>query len=109
MESGNDHRQFTPIDLHTALGLVYEGIENVNSFRSPDNTVSPHPNMILIGERGRLDSLEMITLVLAVERRILEMTGRRVSLVDGEDIEPQLSAFHSPSTLADLIVAKCRD
>lgn len=53
--------------------------------------------------------MEMTTLVLAVERRILEMAGRQVSLLDGADFESELNAFHSPSLLADLIVAKCTD
>lgn len=108
MEWGSDQVQFEPIDLRGAFDVVYKGIETVNSFRSPDNAVSFHPDVVLVGEGGCLDSMEMITLVLAVERRILEISGRTISLLGGEDFESQLGAFRSPASLATLIVEKCR-
>jgi hypothetical protein len=109
VECGNDHQEFSRVDLRTALDLVYEAIENLNPLRSPDNPVSLRPNVVLMGESGCLDSLELITLVLAIERRVLELTGRGVSLLDGLDIESQLRALHNPSSLADLIVARCEE
>ena len=104
----NDRGRFELIDLDAALHVVCQAIENVNSFRSPDNAVSPYPDVVLVGEGGCLDSMEMITLVLAVERRILEISGRTISLLGGEDFESQLGAFRSPASLATLIVEKCR-
>lgn len=97
------------IDLNAALEIVCQAIENVNSFRSPDKAVAPRPDVVLVGEGGCLDSMEMITLVLTVERRILEISGRAISLLDGEDFESQLAAFHGPASLASLIVEKCRN
>jgi hypothetical protein len=109
VKCGNNQEHLRPIDLRVALEVVYEAIREVNSFRSPSDTVPLRPNVILVGESGSLDSMEMTTLVLAVERRILEIGGYRISLLDGTDFESELSAFHSPSSLADLIVAKCTD
>ena len=109
VKCGIDQGRFSPIDIRVALEVVYEAIKEVNSFRSPSDIVPLRPDVLLVGESGCLDSMEMTTLVLAVERRILEMAGRQVSLLDGADFESELNAFHSPSSLADLIVAKCTD
>lgn len=53
--------------------------------------------------------MEMTTLALAVERRLLEIANREISFLDGADFESELKAFQSPSSLADLIVAKCAE
>jgi len=108
VETGNQPEPVDLIDSNAASEVVAQAIESVNSFRSADNAVSSHPEVLLVGEGGCLDSMEMVTLVLAVERRILEITGRAISLLDGEDFESQLAAFHTPSSLANLMVEKCR-
>jgi hypothetical protein len=103
----NSEKHFGRVDQHLALEVVYEAIKEVNSFRSPRKAISLRPDIILVGESGCLDSMEITTLALGVERRILEITNRELSLLDGADSESELSAFYSPSALADLIVAKC--
>ena len=103
----NSEKHFGRVDHHLALEIIYEAIKEVNTFRSPGEAISPRPDIILVGESGCLDSMEITTLALGVERRILELTNREVSLLDGADSESELSAFYNPSALADLIVAKC--
>jgi hypothetical protein len=107
VKHGNSAEQFGRVDQRLALEVVYEAIKEVNSFRSPGKAISLRPDIILVGESGCLDSMEITTLALGVERRILEITNREVSLLDGSDSVSELSAFYNPSALADLIVAKC--
>jgi hypothetical protein len=97
------------MEFQLALDVVYKGLESVNALRSPEAAVSLTPDVILAGEGGNLDSLELVTLVLAIERRVRELTGQEVSLLDGDDFEHQLPAFRNPSLLADLIVEKSTD
>lgn len=96
------------MDSSRALNVVYQGLEGINSFRSSDDAISLHPEVSLAGEGGCLDSLELITLMLNIERRIGELTGDQVSLVDGIQSESDLAAFRTPSSLANLIVEKCQ-
>ena len=109
MKSGNNQEHFRPVDPSVALGVVYEAIQEVNSFRSPNDTVPLRPDVLLVGESGCLDSMEMTTLALALERRLREIANREISFLDGADFESELRAFQSPSSLADLIVAKCAE
>jgi hypothetical protein len=105
----DNQEHISAIDARVALEVVYEAIREVNTFRSPSDTVPLRPDVLLVGENGCLDSMEMTTLVLAAERRILEIASRHISFLDGADFESELSAFHSPQSLADLIVAKCTE
>lgn len=109
VKSGDNQEHVRAIDARVALEVVYEAIREVNTFRSPSDTVPLRPDVLLVGENGCLDSMEMTTLVLAVERRILAIASRQISFLDGVDFESELGALHSPQSLADLIVAKCAD
>lgn len=96
------------LDSSLALNVVYQGIESINSFRSPHDAISLHPDVPLAGEEGCLDSLELITLMLNIERQIGELVGDQVSLVDSVESESDLAAFHTPSTLANFVVERCQ-
>lgn len=94
------------MDITTALDAVYGALRTVNDMRPADEAIALEPDAVLTGEGGSLDSLALVTLVLALESWILEASGREISLMDDREFEFQASAFHTPATLAALIVHK---
>jgi hypothetical protein len=100
-------RNSRQIDEQMALEVVYDAIKELNSFRPSGRAISPRPDVALVGESGCLDSMEITTLALGIERRIFEITNREIALLDGDDSELELNAFQNPAALADLIATKC--
>ena len=94
------------MDLSMALTLVYQAIDTVNDLRPADDQIAKTPDVALTGENGRLDSLALATLVLAVERKVAEITGAEIALLDEAEFDPQFTRFATPTTLAALILEK---
>jgi hypothetical protein len=92
------------MDFERALSVVYEALAAANELRAADDAVIPGPDVVLAGDDGVLDSLGLTTLILSIESRIHDITGREVSLLQGEDFEAQLERLRTPATIAGLIV-----
>lgn len=89
-----------------ALAIVYGAIEELNDLRPPDRALPIRPDVPLAGEGGSLDSLEIMTLALAIERGMTAATGREIPLLDAAELDLQLPAFRTPSSLASLVLSK---
>jgi hypothetical protein len=94
------------MDFQRALAEVYKSLEVVNSLRPTDDAIAPSPDVVLVGDGGRLDSLALITMVLAIEREVGESAGRQISLFNESDFESQLTSFRTPKMIAGLILEK---
>lgn len=64
-----------------------------------DGTLSSETR--LFGQEGVLDSLALVSLVIAVEQRIEEESGTRVELADEKALSQKSSPYRSIGTLAD--------
>ena len=62
------------MNLETALDVVYGAIKIVNSIRAEDYSIPLRTDVVLAGEGARLDLLVLVTLVLAVGRRVTEFS-----------------------------------
>jgi acyl carrier protein len=66
--------------------------------------VEPSADLRLFGRDQKLDSLKLVSLVVAVERRIEEKLGRRLVLADERAMSQSASPFRTLGALADYIV-----
>lgn len=94
------------MDFQGALEMVYKSLDVVNSLRSAEDAIAPSADLNLVGDGGRLDSLALVTMILAIERQIGEATGQEVSLLDDDEAELQLNALQTPRAIASLILEK---
>ena len=74
------------------LGLVYGAIEERNQTVPKELYLEQSPDTVLFGDTARMDSLGLVSLILAVEEKIADDYGIPVSIAD----EKALSQTHSP-------------
>jgi hypothetical protein len=92
------------------IGQVQKAIDaavaDVNlTLRKEETPLVSDPALILVGEGGRLDSLGLVNFVVALDRRLVELGGRSVSVIDlltSGDAIP----FDTLGSLRDLLVRK---
>ena len=94
------------MDMQTAFDIVYHAIDLINDLRQADDQIAKTPEVVLAGEGGCLDSLALVTLILGIERRVSEITGREIALLDESNFDPQFTRFSTPSVLASLLIEK---
>jgi acyl carrier protein len=61
------------------------------------------PETVLLGENAVLDSLNFVSFIAAVEERIENTTGKRVSLANERAMSRQRSPFRTMGSLASYI------
>jgi hypothetical protein len=92
------------MDREIAFRIVYEAIDVVNGQRAPDAQLVKSPDVIFAGENGALDSLALTTLVLGVERKVKEVTGKEIDILASAIVEDGISALRTPSALVEIIL-----
>jgi hypothetical protein len=92
----------TKVDQRAIIAIIYEAIELLNGQRSANAQLISSPDLLLVGDHGTLDSLEISTLVLAVERKVKETTGIDVDIF-GADFDENIDKIRTPASLAEAI------
>jgi len=85
------------------LDLLYATVGELNTMLEPDMQLEPSPETLLYGERGQLDSLHLVELIVAAEQRIEDELGVCLTLADEHALARTTSPFRSLGTLADYV------
>ena len=74
---------------------------------SRDGTGAPpiSRSTVLFGPRGALDSIGLVSVLVAIEQELNETHGLAVSLMDDKAMSQERSPFRTPETLADYVLA----
>jgi len=85
---------------------IAAAVGDVNqTLRKEDAPLTADPALVLVGDGGRLDSLGLVNFIVALERRLAEVSGRPVSVIDllmsGDGVP-----FDTLGSLRDLLVKK---
>ena len=85
---------------------IAAAVADVNqTLRREDAPLTADPAVVLVGDGGRLDSLGLVNFIVALERRLAEVSGRPVSVIDllmsGDGVP-----FDTLGSLAVLLVKK---
>jgi len=62
--------------------LLYEAVDEVNLGLAADERLQKTPEVVLVGDAGRLDSLGLINFIVAAERRLQTEFQADLSLTD---------------------------
>ncbi len=83
--------------------VVYPVIDEVNEMGLPSAPLEKTPDTVLFGADACLDSMGLVSLVVAVEDRIEDTTEHRITLADEKAMSRKNSPFRSVGALAEYI------
>jgi len=86
-----------------ALAIVYGAIDAVNRQQPAAQRLPKSPDAIIVGPSGRLDSLGIVNLILAIEERALDAIGEPVRLLDEGSLIDEDGPFRNVESLARLL------
>jgi acyl carrier protein len=85
------------------LQAVYTAIDEVNEQLPSGGQIPRSPDAILFGQAGALDSLGLVSLIVAVEQSVENELGATVTLADEKALSQRNSPFRSVATLTEYI------
>ncbi len=91
------------IDKDKIVSALYEAIDEINEFRPQGQRLEKALDTRLFGAGGVLDSIGLVSFIVAVEQRIAEVFGTSITLADERALSQRNSPFRSIGSLADYI------
>ncbi len=88
-------------DRNRVERTIFSAIDDVNGLLLPAQRLTKSPETALMGDQSALDSLGLVNLIVAVERRVEEAFGVNLVLVDQESMSLKESPFKKIGTLVD--------
>ena len=83
--------------------VIFSAVEEVNDQLPRKQRLEKSIGTILFGKSGKLDSLALVNLIVAVEEKIQEEFGVTVTLADERAMSQTNSPFKSLGTFADYV------
>ena len=85
------------------LIAIYRAIDWINEELPVDRRIIKAQETRLLGSQSVLDSMHLVSLILAIEREVEDTFGMRVTLADERALSMKASPFRSIQSLADYI------
>ena len=82
------------------LRLVHRAIDELNPQLPPDRRLEKAADSPVFGRAGRLDSLALVNLIVAIEQAIEDDFGVSVALADEKAVSQRSSPFRTVGSLA---------
>jgi len=92
-----------PSELHQ---IVLEAVDEFNRGQIEAERIRSDSEVVLVGEGGQLDSMGLVTLIIAVEQKVQQQFGRAVALADEKAFSQKHSPFRTLDTLTAYIGAR---
>lgn len=92
------------LDFDTAMAAIRNAVAEINLSRPEDNQLSDDPDAVLFGEGSDLDSLGLVTVVMAAEQNIGDEIGTDVMLASEAAMSRKRSPYRSLRALAEYAV-----
>jgi acyl carrier protein len=90
-------------DSETILAAIYRAVDWINGESPSDRQLSKAPETQLLGSQSILDSMHLVSLIVAIEREVEETFGVALTLADERALSMKASPFRSIQSLADYI------
>ncbi len=84
--------------------LVVDAVTDLNEELQYETLNNPTDETILFGGDDGIDSLSLVRLVVDIEQRIQEETGKNASLTDERAMSAKRSPYRSVGALTDFII-----
>ena len=88
-------------DMDAVRTAVLQAVETYNLGQAEEHRLAANWDATLLGPGGGLDSLGLVTLVVAVEQRLAQDFGVAVTLADEKALSQKNSPFRTLQALAE--------
>jgi len=90
-------------DPENILAAIYRAVDWINGELPPDRQLIKAPETRLLGSQSVLDSMHLVSLIVAIEREVEDTFGVALTLADERALSMKESPFRSIQSLADYI------
>jgi acyl carrier protein len=85
------------------VAAIYRAVDWINGELPPDRQLIKVPGTRLLGSESVLDSMHLVSLIIAIEREVEDTFGVTLTLADERALSMNESPFRSIQSLADYI------
>jgi acyl carrier protein len=90
-------------DPENIVAAIYRAVDWINGELPPDRQLIKVPETRLLGAESVLDSMYLVSLIIAIEREVEDTFGVALTLADERALSMKESPFRSIQSLADYI------
>ena len=90
-------------DPENIVAAIYRAVDWINGELPPDRQLIKARETRLLGSQSVLDSMHLVSLIVAIEREMEDIFGVTLTLVDERALSMKESPFRSIESLADYI------
>lgn len=90
-------------DPEDIIAAIYRAVDWINDELPPDRQLIKMPGTRLLGSESVLDSMHLVSLIIAIEREVEDTFGVALTLADERALSMKESPFRSIQSLADYI------
>ena len=82
---------------------IFLAVENVNQQLTKDQRIDLSVDSILIGDKSKLDSLQLVNLIIAIEEKIYDAFAVSINLMTESTMTQDVNHFQTIGTLIEYI------
>jgi acyl carrier protein len=90
-------------DPENIIAAIYRAVDWINGELPPDRQLIKMSGTRLLGAESILDSMHLVSLIIAIEREVEDAFGVALTLADERALSMKESPFRSIQSLADYI------
>ena len=90
-------------DPENIVTAIYRAVDWINGELPPDRQLIKAPETRLVGPQSVLDSMHLVSLIVAIEREVEDTFSLTLTLADERALSIKESPFRSIQSLADYI------
>jgi acyl carrier protein len=96
-------------ESESILAAIYRAVDWINGELPPDRQLIKAPETRLLGSESILHSMQLVSLIIAIEREVEEAFGVALTLTDERALSMQASPFRTIQSLADYIALRINE
>ena len=90
-------------DPENIVAAIYRAVDWINGELPPDRQLIKMPDTRLLGSQSVLDSMQLVSLIVTIEREIEDTFDVALTLADERALSMKESPFRSIQSLSDYI------
>src|SRR5207248_11294823 len=90
-------------DPENIVTAIYRAVDWINGELPPDRQLIKAPETRLVGPQSVLDSMHLVSLIVAIEREVEDTFSLTLTLADERALSMTESPFRSMQSLADYV------